>query len=247
MPPLTNCNRFFALPQVVWSWTAYDWNSFPAAYAFKDLVIPGPVAGVTADTPVIVGLTASFEGGSVSTTINVTLTPKASPLQAVVNGPSGDVRADKPIVLNATRSLDMDDPTNNKEPFAISWSCVRADFPTPCFPGTTYGAQRGLSWAIDANLLTADVAHTFTATVSKTSGARSASSSIVLTPRSVAIPTGRLVRLCAGAICPPRHSSDVPLAISLLADAGSADAAVTWTSDQLKTINTNDGECAAVG
>jgi hypothetical protein len=209
------------------------------------LVIPGPVAGVTAGTPVTATLTANFKGAApgTETTVVVGLTPQASPISAVLRGPSGDVRADRPITLNAASSVDPDDPSNNTL-LEVEWNCQREDFPNPCFTGTDFGTQSGLTWTIPAGLLSPDLKHLFTVNLAKGTdpNKKEASAFLVVTPKAAAIPTGRLVRVCAGAACPKKHSADVPLALSLVTDAASAGATVAWTSDQVKSINSSDGE-----
>jgi hypothetical protein len=185
-------------------------------------------------------LTAKFTGSSVATQYNVTLSPQASLVKAVLRGPSGDVRTDRTIILNATSSMDPDDPTNNKEPFQIDWRCERDDFPAPCFPGKEYGIQRGLTWTINGSLLTAGRKYTFTANVKK-SGSRSDKASLVITPTAAAIPTGRILRVCGGT-CPEKHSAEKDLSLSVVADGGFAHAVVAWSSDQLPDLASFDGE-----
>lgn len=224
-----------------WSWTSLDWANFPDGYTRKDLVIPGPVAGVTANTSITVTLTAKFKGQAdvTATTVDVVLTPLASPISVVLRGPSGDVRADRAITLNAASSVDPDDPSNNT-PMEVVWSCQREDFLNPCFTGTNFGSQNGLTWRIPAGLLSPDLKHVFSVDLKK--GTKRDSAFMVVTPKAAAIPTGRLVRVCAGAACPEKHSADMPLALSLVTDAASAGATIAWTSDQVKSINSNDGE-----
>lgn len=230
------------LSQVEWSWRAYDWVGFPATYTRKDLVIAGPVTGITAGQQKVVSLSAKFANGQ-PTVINVTLTAEASPIEAILRGPSGDVRSDRTIVLSAAGSVDPDDPMNT-QPFSIKWDCTREDFPTPCFSGTSVGTQSGLTWSIPGSLLASGVKHTFTATVSKSDGVdtRRDAASVVLRPTTAAIPTGRIQRVCAAAACPLKHSADAPLSLSMVADSGSANAKVAWKSDQVTGINSNDGK-----
>lgn len=185
-------------------------------------------------------LTAKFTGSASATKYNVTLQPVSSPVKAVLRGPSGDVRIDRTIILNATGSMDPDDPTNNIEPFQIQWQCTRDDFPAPCFPGTKYGNQSGLTWSIDGSLLTAGRKYTFIAVVSK-SGNRQDWTGLVVTPTAQAIPTGRIMRVC-GAACPDKHSVDKDLSLSLVADAGFADATVAWSSDQVANLASFNGK-----
>lgn len=231
--------------QVSWSWTAYGFDLPTAPYTRKDLVVPGPVPEVTPGTSVYAALTAKFVGGSVETVVNVTLTPTSLPIKANLRAPSGDVRADRTIVLNATSSVDPDDPLNGREPFAVQWQCTREDFPNPCFPGTAYGTQRGLTWSIDGSLLTPNLKHVFIATLSKSG--KSSMAYTVITPKQEAIPTGRIVRICGSSVCPEKHSADVPLSLSLILDAGAAGASVAWTSSQVPGIKSNDGECWGQG
>lgn len=213
-----------------------NWAAIPAGYNRKDLVLPGPLAG---SGNKIVGLQAWFADTPAQTVaINVTLTPIASPLKAMLRGPSGDVRTDRTIVLNASSSVDPDDPANT-QPFAVNWDCQRADFPTPCFTGTSYGMQRGLTWMINGSALQPGVQHTFTATISKPG--RTANAAVVVTPTQAAIPTGNIRRVCS-ALCPPRHNSDVDLALSLALDAGSAGATIAWSSDSLPNLANFNGK-----
>jgi hypothetical protein len=226
--------------QVEWEWRAYNWPQFtslhPEGYKRKDFVIAGPVPRDS----FTLELTAKFTDASVATQYNVTLVPEASPVRAVLTGPSGDVRTDRSIILNATSSVDPDDPTNNKEPFQIDWQCVRDDFPAPCFSGKDYGTQRGLTWNISGSLLSAERTYTFTATVKKSDG-RSDKASLVIKASAAAIPTARIVRVCGGA-CPEKHSADKDLSLSVVADAGLADATIAWTSTQVDGISGFDGE-----
>lgn len=185
-------------------------------------------------------LTAKFKDAEPTTTVDVFLTPQASPVKALLRGPSGDVRADSTITLSATGSVDPDDLTNTS-PFQVTWDCTREDFPTPCFSGKAYGTQTGLSWSIPASLLAVDKKHTFTAKISKADG-RSDAASVVITPKAAAIPTGRIQRVCATPTCPLSHSADAPLSLSVTLDSTSADAAIAWKSDQLAGISSNDGK-----
>lgn len=202
------------------------------------------------DTPITVTLAAKFKGAAdvTATTVEVVLTPEGSPISAVLRGPSGDVRADRTITLNAASSVDPDDPSNNT-PMEVEWRCQREDFPNPCFTGTDFGSQNGLTWSIRAGLLSPDLKHVFTVNLRKVTGdaTKHASAFLVVTPKAAAIPTGRLVRVCAGTACPEKHSADMPLALSLVTDAASAGATVTWTSDQVKSINSNDGKTDTQG
>lgn len=168
--------------------------------------------------------------------MDVSLVAQGSPLQAVLQGPSGSVRGNRTIVLDADKSYDPDDPTGN-EPLAVTWECVRSDYPAPCFASTDYGEQSGLTWKLRAALLTPNLQHTFKVTVSK--GSRSASSSVSLTPLPTAsrLPTGRLIRQCSGTTCSNRHNTDTALALTLAPDAGFETATVSWQSDQLSDVD----------
>jgi hypothetical protein len=229
-----------ASKNVEWAWRSWDaWSAIPAGYSRKDLVVAGPVPGGADGTARLVGLTARFAGSTEAVSINVTLLPMRSPIRAVLRGPDGDVRAARTIVLNAGSSEDPDDPGNSR-PFGITWQCTRADFPTPCFEGTDFGVQRGLTWTINGSLLTPGVAHTFIGVLTKGSS-RSAAASLTLKPSADAIPTGRIVRVC-GAKCPHHHNANSPLALSLLLDADAAGAAAAWSSDQVDGLSSFDGK-----
>jgi hypothetical protein len=230
----------FAFLQVVWSWATSGGLTL-GPYSRKDLVIPGPLSPNAAVTAT---LRAKFDGETEETVLEVALTPKFSPIKANLRGPSGDVRADREFILNATSSVDPDDPTNTRRPFVVDWECIRDDFPNPCFPGKAFGNQRGLVWTIPAGLLEPGRVHSFKAIVSKSDNRTSGMAGVAITPKAD-IPTGRLVRVC-GAVCPEKHSADMPLALSMVLDASSAGAAVAWTSDQVTSINSNDGEPAQI-
>lgn len=225
--------------QVEYTWESLDtpaWSAIPEGYKRKDLVLRPPLSGVSVGDTKRVRLTAKFKNSASSAVVDVTLTAEGSPLQAQLRGPSGSVRGDRTIVLNASRSLDPDDPAGNT-PWTVSWDCVRADYPAPCFAGTDYGEQSGLIWTLKASLLTPNLLHTFKVTVSKGSGAgaRTASALLSLTPlpRASRIPTGRIVRQCSGSQCSKAHNTDTPLTLTLVPDAGFEAASVTWQSDQV--------------
>lgn len=229
--------------QVLWSWSSTEID-LGGTYTRKDLVLPGPISLTnTAALPsYTVTLTAKFDGAAPTdvSTIDVELWPQSSPVKANLRGPSGDVRADRTIIFNATSSADPDDPSNGREPFNIQWECTREDFPEPCFPGKAYGLQNGLTWSIDGTLLTPGKQHTFVARVSK--GNRNDMAAVTIKPTAADIPTGRLVRVC-GSACREKHSADMPLSLSLVADAASAGATVTWSSDQVNQMSSYNGEC----
>jgi hypothetical protein len=213
-------------------WESKDgWGAVPSNYKRKDLVLTAPVAA-TAGTTYELQLTAWFAGSDLKSSATVKLLAVGSPLVARLGGLTGDVMDDRQLVLDASGSVDPDDP-GATTPLAFSWSCMRADFPMPCFSGGARGQQSGATWSLPASLLGLDVAHIFTVTVSKGEGEtlRSASASLSMTPRtsSVPLPTGRLLRLCGGD-CPEQHSVDEPLSLQLLLDAGAETAAIEWSS-----------------
>lgn len=229
--------------KVEWSWRVHGWPefdaSFPQGYTKKDLVIPGPIAPTA--TPLTASVTAKFAGRTETTVLNITLYGQASELRPVLRGPSGSVRMDRTIVLNASSSMDPDDPTNSITPFNINWECRRSDWPTPCYTGRAFGSQQELSWSFEGSNLAAGVEYTFTATLSKRSRHGSYPASLKLTPTSNPVPTGRLVRVCAARLCPTMHNSVDPLPLSVLADAGSEGAVVSWSSDQVPFISSFSG------
>lgn len=213
-------------------WESKDgWGAVPSNYKRKDLVLTAPVAA-TAGTTYELQLTAWFAGSDLKSTATVKLLAVGSPLVARLTGLTGDVLDDRQLVLDASGSVDPDDP-GAASPLGFSWSCTRADFPMPCFSGSDRGQQSGATWSLPVSLLGLDVAHTFTVTVSKGEGdnMRSASATLTMTPRTskVPLPTGRLLRLCAGD-CPEQHSVDEPLSLQLLLDAGAETAAIEWQS-----------------
>lgn len=237
-------------PQVEWSWRAYNWPEFgvlfPRGYSRKDLAVPGPVPGMAelmssyALPRAIVQMTARFAGSTEATTVNVTLMPQPSNAIGVLRGPSGDVRMDQTIVLNASSSYDPDDPVNSMAPWRISsWECRRADWPTPCHVGESFGIQQGLSWIINGQELSPGVEHMFTANLNKETGA-SATAILKMTPKQEAIPSGRLVRVCAAPLCPSTHPGDAALPLSIVTDAGSEGAVVSWSSDQISGMSNLD-------
>lgn len=225
--------------QVEYKWESLDtpaWSAIPADYKRKDLVVRPPLSGVSAGDVKKIRLTASFRNRDSKASVDVELTAEGSPLQAQLKGPSGSVRGDRTLVLNAAGSVDPDDPTGNT-PMTVTWECIRADYPAPCFAGTDYGEQSGLDWKLKASLLTPNIQHTFKVTVSKGTSlaGRSASAALSLTPLPTAskVPTGRIIRQCSGSTCPKRHNADTPLALTLAPDSGFEAATVTWRSDQL--------------
>lgn len=229
--------------KVEWSWRVYDWPefnaSFPQGYTKKDLVVPGPIAP-TATYPKA-SVAARFASRTEATVLNITLYGQASELRPVLRGPSGSVRMDRTIVLNATSSMDPDDPANSITPFSIAWDCRRSDWPTPCYTGRPFGSQQELSWSFEGSNLAAGVEYTFTATLSKHGRYGSYPASLKLTPTSDPVPTGRIVRVCAAHVCPTIHTSVDPLPLSIVADAGSEGAVVSWSSDQVPSISSFNG------
>lgn len=224
--------------QVVWSWTTSGGLTL-GTYHRKDLVVPGPIT-LDPVAPFTATLTAKFADQVAETVINVTLTPVPSSIKANLRGPSGGVRADRQIILNATSSVDPDDPTNSRKSFSVDWECIRDDFPNPCFPGKAFGNQRGLTWTIPVGVLESGRVHTFKAIIGKDDARPSEVAGLTITPKAD-IPSGRLVRVC-GAACPEKHSADMPLALSMVLDASSAGAKVTWASDQVPRLADFNGK-----
>lgn len=97
-------------------------------------------------------------------------------------------------------------------------------------------------WALPAGLLSPNVTHIFTVTVSKdvAPGAPplSATASLSLRPRpsASAFPRGILTRQCGLAGCATPHNTDRPLTVSLVLDPQYTDATVSWTSPELPTL-----------
>jgi hypothetical protein len=211
-----------------YSWRSLDgWAAIPEGYNRKDLVLPPPVPAALGQQ-YRVELSTGFVGSSVSSTSVVTLVAAGPPLSAALDGPSGDVPEAWVVVLNASRSNDPADPSAL---LTYSWDCLRADFPVPCFNSSTRGTQAGAVWTIPGDVLAADVAHTFTVTVTRDT--RSASAQVTLTPRAGVIPTGKLQRQCAASSsdgsggCSGPHNTDQPLAIVLQLAPGAAES-LTW-------------------
>lgn len=212
------------------------WTAIPDGFKHKDLIIRAPLSGVRTGDVKNVRLMANFKNSAKQASVDVNLVAEGSPLQALLQGPSGSIRGDRTIVLNAEKSYDPDDVTGN-EPLAVTWECLRSDYPVPCFAGTDYGEQSGLTWKLKAALLAPNLQHTFKVTVTK--GMRSASASVTVTPLPAAsrVPTGRLIRQCSGSTCANRHNADTALALTLVPDAGFEGASISWQSDQLPGIN----------
>jgi hypothetical protein len=229
--------------QVEYLWEAVDpptWSAIPAGYNKKDLVVPGPVPGNSADK--VVRVTARFVGSGASTSMNVTLQPQASPVAARLRGPSGDIPDTRTVVLNAAGSADPDDP-QGVNPLAVTWECIRADFPQTCFAGiNNFGKQDGLTWTLPANLLTPDIEHTFRVTVTRASDGSSASDYVTLKPTAAKIPTGRIRRVCGVGACPERHNVDDALSLTMALDAGSEAATVTWSVEQVPSLAAVTGQ-----
>jgi hypothetical protein len=223
--------------QVEFLWESLDspaWSAVPAGYNKKDLVIPGPVPGNA--SPKLVRVTAKFAGATASTSVNITLSPLASDLFARLRGPTGDIPDTRTIVLNATGSFNPDDP-QGVTPLAVTWECIRADFPQPCFTGlNNFGKQDGLTWTLPANLFTPDIEHTFRVTVTRSSDGAFASDAVTLKPTTAKIPTGRIRRVCGVGACPPRHSVADALSLTMALDAGSEGATTTWSVEQIPTL-----------
>ncbi len=97
-------------------------------------------------------------------------------------------------------------------------------------------------WTLPAGLLSPNVTHTFTVTVSKdvAPGAPplSAAASLSLRPRpsASAFPRGTLARQCGLAGCAAPHNTNRPLTVSLVLDPQYTDATVTWTIPQLPSL-----------
>jgi hypothetical protein len=223
--------------QVEYSWVSLDgWTSIPDGYKRKDLIIRAPLSGVRAGDVKNVRLIANFKNSAKQASVDVNLVAEGSPLQALLHGPSGSISGDRTLMLNAKKSYDPDDVTGN-EPMAVMWECLRSDYPAPCFAGTDYGEQSGLTWKLKAALLSPNLQHTFKVTVTK--GSRSASASVTVMPLPAAsrVPTGRLVRQCSGNTCSNRHNADTALALTIIPDAGFEGASISWHSDQLPGVD----------
>lgn len=131
-------NKCPLLLQVNYKWESLDaWSAIPAAgVAAKNLVLPPPVPAEAGHTYGL-RLTASFEGAASSAAItDVSHTAVASPLVVSLVGPSGEIPAAASVVLDAANSFDPDDQST---PLSFSWTCVREDYPRPCFTGTNTG------------------------------------------------------------------------------------------------------------
>lgn len=68
------------------------------------------------------------------------------------------------------------------------------------------------------------------------SRASSTSTTISVVDGTLPIPTGRILRRCGGT-CPPKHSSDEPLSLSLQLDAGYEAATITWSGPASAAIS----------
>lgn len=220
----------------------------PTAYKKKDLVLPGPVPGVTNGQRITVQLTANFVGGVDKTQVNVTLVAAGSQLVAKLKGPSGDIKSDRDIILNAAGSYDPDDPQGTR-PLSVVWECIRADYPAPCFTGANNtGNRTGLTWSLNAKLLAPGLEHVFKATVKRTNADNSvdessaATASVTFTPKAAAIPSGRIRRVCSTDACPELHSTDSALIVTMALDAASEGAAITWGSVQVPELGNVTGK-----
>lgn len=234
---------FVDVLQVVYSWTSLDgWAAVPANYQLKDLVIPGPVPGVSAGEQKTVQLAVSFENSAVVARSNVTLEAVGSALVARLKGPSGEVPNTRTIVLSAAGSFDPDDPEHSR-PLATSWECIRADYPAPCFTGiNNYGVQSGMNWTLSAGLLAAEIEHTFKVTIMRTFSngtaipGQAAVASVTFKPTAAQVPTGRIRRVCGAAGCPLRHAADDALVLTMALDAGAEAATVAWSTEQNSNV-----------
>ena len=67
-----------------------------------------------------------------------------------------------------------------------------------------------------------------------TAGSRSATATLEgVRPRAASVPTGTVLRACGAVACPPLHSTDQPLSLTLQLPAAFAAATVQWSSEQV--------------
>ncbi|KAG2502187.1 hypothetical protein HYH03_000674 [Edaphochlamys debaryana] len=233
--------------QLAWNWTAPGgWSGLPTrGLASQQLFLPGPLPAAHGQV-VALRVAARFTDANASapaSTADLALTAMGSPPSAALAGPAGDLPSNASLVLNATASADPDAPRALQQ-LAFRWSCRRDDYPAPCFATTAQGdpdSSPGV-WFLPASLLTRDVWHTFTVTVSKQVSAGApplqATAALRLRPRSPAtpFPTGTLTRQCAPAACALPHATDQPLTLLLLTAPSAAAATVTWASDEAPAV-----------
>ena len=86
--------------------------------------------------------------------------------------------------------------------------------------GSNRGNLTGAMWRFPASLLQHGVGkqHRFKVAVAK--GTRTSVAEVDITPRATATPSGSLLRMCSGGVCPQRHRPNAPLTLQLAAARG---------------------------
>ena len=168
--------------QLIYTWSVFKASSAKEAWdaaltgtaaSSKDLLLPGPLPGSDGDI-VTLQVAASFKGSTLAATTRVTLNIRASPLQAVITGKADGVKSSGVVILDAASSFDPDD-IDNRQPMAVSWSCVHEDFPKACF-GSANSTNRptvsGITYNISGSAMDAGKWHKIVLKISKGKPAR---------------------------------------------------------------------------
>ncbi|GFR46952.1 hypothetical protein Agub_g8601 [Astrephomene gubernaculifera] len=228
-----------------WRWTSPSgWAGLPAAgVPAQQLYVAAPVPAVHGQT-IGMRITANYGGdNTTSSTADVIFTAIGSEPIATLSGPSSDIPNNISFVLNATGSYDPD-TTTTLQRLTFTWSCVREDYPSPCFSSSAQGDADSVPgvWSIPPGLLTTNVWHTFTVTVSKEvaagASALQSSATVKIRPRFSAdqYPRGVLYRECAGGVCTGPHGTDSALTMMLVIANGFYDASVEWYIEEIPTV-----------
>ena len=120
--------------QALFSWST-NLPGVPQGCSSRDLLVPGPLAGVVDGTKYFAEVAAWFADGNATSSARVALTAVGSPLVVRLAGSAGDISLGSNVTLSA-RSLDPDDP-GNASPLTFTWECIREEHPKPCFQVTS--------------------------------------------------------------------------------------------------------------
>ncbi|GIL86916.1 hypothetical protein Vretifemale_15113 [Volvox reticuliferus] len=237
-----------------WQWTGQDASAIAllngTSKTSQQIFIPGPVSSVIHGQSLTFRVSGSYVDageGVEPATSDVTFTAVGSDPVVRLTGPSGDWPDNSPLVFNATTSSDPDViGTSIQQVLTFDWECsLYDDDSTPCFLNATRGDMLSTSgvWTIPSGLLATDKWHIITVTVSKAAAAGSSplqsTAFIKVRPRSTAqaFPRGTISRVCSLLGCSGLHSTDLPLVLSLQLDDAARNAAVTWSCEDITTLN----------
>ncbi|GLC60709.1 hypothetical protein PLESTB_001660900 [Pleodorina starrii] len=244
---------------LTWSWSSPSgWSGLPpSGLGGQQLLIKGPLSSVAHGQNITLRVTATYDAASsraASGSADVTVGVSGSAPLAALSGPAGDVPNNVTLTFSATRSSDPDaDPASPQSTLRYEWGCRRSDVPTtPCF--TSFSRQGDFAstlgvWTLPAGLLSTDVWHVISVTLSREVAAGTtpltAFASITLRPRDAArpFPRGQLTRQCAAAGCGSPHSTDRNLTVLLQLEppyntaATAAAVTVSWSSAEAAAVS----------